>query len=206
MSDITRLYLIRHGEVEERYHHIFGGRIDMELSDRGREQAELMAAYLKNTPFDAYYTSPMKQARQTWEHLNSVHPHPTVILEDLREVDFGAWTGLRWDEVYDRFQVAAFDWLTQLDLAAIPDAESGPQFRARVQPCLDRILERHHGKTVGVVCHGGVIRMLMSILLDLPLPKKAAFEIDYASISILDVTAGKTVVQLLNFTPWRDLP
>ena len=43
----TRLLLIRHGEVEARYQGIFGGRIDMNLSPRGRQQAKILAEYLR---------------------------------------------------------------------------------------------------------------------------------------------------------------
>ena len=58
-SPPTRLFLLRHGEVETRYHRIFGGRIDMELSPRGHEQAKTLAAYLAGTHFNSIYVSVM---------------------------------------------------------------------------------------------------------------------------------------------------
>ena len=61
----TRLFLLRHAEVEEKYHRIFGGRIDMNLSALGHEQAGKLAGYLAGTTFDAMYVSPMKRAQQT---------------------------------------------------------------------------------------------------------------------------------------------
>ena len=61
----TRLFLLRHGEVEARYHRIFGGRIDMELSPRGHEQAKALADYLATTHFHSIYVSPMTRAQQT---------------------------------------------------------------------------------------------------------------------------------------------
>jgi alpha-ribazole phosphatase len=66
-------------------------------------------------------------------------------------------------------------------------------------------LEEHSGKKVAVVCHGGTIRMLLSILLGLPLSRMALFEIEYASITDVHLHPHKTEIQLLNFTPWRDL-
>ena len=45
------IYFIRHGEVEDRYHKVFGGsRIDMALSSLGMKQAEAVAAWLKDPP------------------------------------------------------------------------------------------------------------------------------------------------------------
>jgi broad specificity phosphatase PhoE len=68
-----------------------------------------------------------------------------------------------------------------------------------------RQIERDHpGQNVAIVCHGGVIRMLLALLLDLPLPKTAAFKIEYASLTEVAITHHQTELQLLNFTPWRE--
>lgn len=202
----VRLLLLRHGEVEERYHRVFGGRIDMELSPRGHEQAVALAQYLRRRPVDALYASPMRRARQTLAPLASHCPVSPIILPELREVDFGDWTGLTWEQVHAKFQISAFEWLDQIHAGTLPNGDSGETFRARVAPCVERMLREHTGQTVGVVCHGGVIRMMLSLLLDLPLTRMAGFEIDYASVTSVERHIHKTEVTLLNFVPWRDLP
>lgn len=201
----TRLFLLRHGEVEERYHRVFGGRIDMDLSARGHEQARALAGYVRRSPIDAIYASPMRRAQQTLAPLANHCPKPAIIRPEFREVDFGDWTGLTWEQVHSRFQVSAFEWLDQIERASIANAETGQTFRARVEPALRQIVEEHAGQSVAIVCHGGVIRMMLSILLELPLPRLAAFEIDYASLTQVERHTHKTEVTLLNFTPWRDL-
>ena len=61
-----QIYLIRHGEVEEKYHKVFGGsRIDMGLSPLGLQQGTAVAAWLKDTKIDALYASPMLRVQQT---------------------------------------------------------------------------------------------------------------------------------------------
>ncbi|MEW6305797.1 MAG: histidine phosphatase family protein [Verrucomicrobiota bacterium] len=205
MEKFTRLYLIRHGEVEERYHRVFGGRIDMELSPRGHAQAKVLAEYLHGTHLDALYASPMKRAQQTLAPLAEKYPHHTPrAMHDLREIDFGVWTGLSWDQVREKFGISAFDWLEQLEKAAIPEAESARQFQARVEPCLHQLLKEHPGESVAVVCHGGVIRMLLSLLLEVPVTKMARLQIEYGSLTVVEHHPRKTEVELLNFTPWRD--
>lgn len=201
----TRLFLLRHGEVEERYHRIFGGRIDMNLSALGHEQAKALATYLRRRPIDVVYASPMKRAQQTLAPLASHCPRPAIEKPEFREVDFGVWTGLSWEEVHSRHQVSAFDWLDRIEKGEIAEAETGATFRARIEPTLRQIVEEHAGQSVAIVCHGGVIRMMLSILLDLPLPKLASFEIDYASVTQVERHTHKTEVTLLNFAPWRDL-
>jgi broad specificity phosphatase PhoE len=201
----VRLLLLRHGEVEEAYHRVFGGRIDMALSPRGHEQADALARYLRDKPLDAIYVSPMRRAQQTLAPLAARFSGGTVVKPEFREVDFGDWTGLTWEQVHRRFGVRAFDWLEHLAAAAIPNAESAQSFRARVEPPLREIVAAHAGQTVAVVCHGGVVRMILSLLLNLPIARMAAFEIDYASLTRVEVHENKTEVTLLNFVPWRDL-
>ncbi len=201
----TRLFLLRHGEVEQRYHRIFGGRIDMELSPRGHEQAEALAKYVRRRPLEALYCSPMRRALQTMAPLAPHCPAPAVIKPEFHEIDFGDWTGLTWEEVHRRYNVSAFVWLDQIEQGAIPNAETGAMARSRIEPTLRQIVAAHVGQSVGIVCHGGVIRVMLSILLDLPLPRMGSFEIDYASFTHVEHHKHKTEVMVLNLTPWRDL-
>ena len=207
----TDLLLVRHGEVESRYHRVFGGRIDMELSPAGGEQARRLAHWLARFPVDAVYASPMRRVQLTYEPCKALLRREPVILPGLREVDFGDWTGLGWDEVESRFGMSAFDWLHHLEEDRVAGAEPLAAFRTRVAESLETIRREQAGRMALVVCHGGVIRMLLSILLDLPLRWFERAEIDYASATwVADghVKAGRarTEIQLLNFTPWRDLP
>lgn len=201
---LTRLFLIRHAEVEARYQSVFGGRIDMNLSSRGHEQAAKLAEFLRRKKFDAIYASPMKRVQQTLAPLlNNGAPRP-VLQPELREVDFGDWTGHGWNAVKDRFGASAFEWLQHLERGSIPNAEPAGDWRARVEPCLREMLGRHPGQAVAAFCHGGTIRMVLSILLELPLSRMSMFEFDYASVSEIEWQPHRTEIQLLNYTPWRE--
>ena len=201
----TRLLLIRHAEVEASYQGVFGGRIDMELSPRGHEQAAALATHLDKKPLGAIYASPMKRVQQTLVPvLVNGAPKP-VILPDLREVDFGDWTGLAWEEVQAKFGVSPFSWLEQLECGAIANADSSETLLDRVEPCLRQILAAHSGQQVAVFCHGGIIRVLLGILLHWPLSRMGAFEIEYASLTQVLVLPKKAELQLLNSTPWREI-
>lgn len=201
---ITRLWLMRHAEVEERYQHTFGGRIDMNLSPRGQSQAGALADYLRHKKFDAIYASPMKRVQQTLAPLLNNGAPPQTVMPGLREVDFGDWTGFNWEEVREKFGVHPYDWLHEIERGAVPNGETAVQFRARVEPCLFEILRRHPGGNIAVFCHGGVIRMMLAILLELPLPKTNSFDIEYAGITQVALRPELTEIELLNFVPWRD--
>jgi broad specificity phosphatase PhoE len=168
---LTRLLLIRHAEVEERYQNVFGGRVDMEISPHGHMQAAALAGFLRRKKLDAIYASPMKRVQQTLAPLLTNGAPRPIVIPDLREVDFGDWTGHGWDAVKEKFGATAFEWLHHLEHGTIPNAEPLDAYRARIEPCLREILQKHPGQTVAVFCHGGVIRMILSILLELPLSR-----------------------------------
>jgi broad specificity phosphatase PhoE len=204
-SQPTRLVLIRHAEVEESYHKIFGGQIDMNLSPRGHEQARTLAKFLRGRKIDAIYASPMKRVQQTLAPFFKNGAPAQTILPALREVHFGDWTGLNWEQVCDKFSLQTHEWLDHIERGLAPNGETGPQFRARIEPCLKKIVRNHPGKTVAIFCHGGVIRMILAVLLNLPLPRTNLFEIEYASVTQVALRPNLNEVELLNFTPWRDL-
>lgn len=204
MSTVTHLLLIRHGEVEERFHHIFGGRIDMELSPRGHEQARAMAAYLRDRPVDALYVSPMRRALATAKPIAEALRLEPRRIDGLREVDFGDWTGLHWNEIPARFGVSAFAWLDEFTAGRMPNAERPEAYAERIARSLSRIAHEQAGRSAAIVCHGGVIRMLLALLLKLPLAELAKVQVEYASLTRVAKFSERAEVQLLNFTPWRD--
>ena len=198
------MLLIRHAEIEPRYQRTFGGRLDINLSARGRAQARMLADFLRRKKITAIYASPMKRVRQTLVPFLKNGAPPQTILPGLREVDFGDWTGYDWNEVREKFGVHPYDWLDEIELGAVPGGENGVQFRARVEACLFKIIRRHPGETVAIFSHGGVVRMILAILLDLPLPKTNSFAIEYTSVTQVALHPHLNEIELLNFTPWRD--
>lgn len=203
--EATRLLLIRHAEVEASYQKKFGGWIDMNLSPTGKKQAKILADYLRSKTIDAIYASPMKRVQQTLAPTLKLNGHGQIMMNGLREIDFGKWTGLGWQEVEEQFKFKSHEWLEEIHHRGVPSGESGKVFRARVEPCLREILKKHHRQNVAVFCHGGVIRMILAILLKLPLPKTNHFDIEYAGITQVALHPHMTEIELLNFTPWRDL-
>ncbi|TDU73165.1 putative phosphoglycerate mutase [Prosthecobacter fusiformis] len=201
----TQLNLIRHGEVEERYHNVFGGsRIDMGLSPLGRQHAQAVAAWLAETPLDAIYASPMLRVQQTLAPLAEARGLKPIIIPSLREVDFGDWTGYRWEGVQEHFGVSSFDWLEIIGSVGIPNGETATELADRVEPALLKILQDNPHKRVAVFCHGGIIRVILALMLSQPLKHMAHFNIQYGSISVVEVQPERKhafEIELLNFCP-----
>lgn len=201
----TQLCFIRHGEVEERYHKIFGGsRIDMALSARGHAQGAAVARWLADTHLDAIYASPMTRVQQTMAPLVEKRALTPVIVPGLREMDFGDWTGHRWDQVQERFGVSAFDWLEIIEDGGISNGETATHLKDRVRPALLQILHENPNRTAAVFCHGGIIRVMLALLLDMPLRRMAHFNVEYGSISVVEIQPEKkhaVEIELMNFCP-----
>jgi len=201
----TQVYFIRHGEVEEKYHRVFGGsRIDMGLSPLGHQHAAAIDTWLADTPLDAVYASPMLRVQQTMAPLIQRRGITPTILPDLREVDFGDWTGHTWTGIQEEFGVSAFDWLEVMGDGKIPNGESAAQLIDRVTPCLTQVLRDHPHRRTAIFCHGGIIRTMLAILLELPLAKTAHFNIEYGSISLVEIQPERkhaVEIELLNWTP-----
>jgi broad specificity phosphatase PhoE len=147
----------------------------------------------------------MKRVQQTLAPFLKNGAPSQKIIQGLREVNFGDWTGLNWEQVCEKFNLLTHEWLDHIERGVAPNGETGPQFRTRVEPCLREIIKNHTGQTVGIFCHGGVIRMILSILLKMPLPNTNIFEIEYTSVTQIALHLQHAEIELLNFTPWRDL-
>jgi broad specificity phosphatase PhoE len=133
----------------------------------------------------------MRRVALTYEPFRRHFPGEPVIIPELREIDFGDWTGFGWNDVEQRFGMSAYNWLHHLEQNHVQGAESIDHFLGRLGTSLDQILSGPGGRTVAVFCHGGVIRGLLSRLLSQPLRWFEHVEIDYAGVTWVDVGISK---------------
>jgi broad specificity phosphatase PhoE len=202
----TQLYLIRHGEVETQYDKVFSGsRVDMGLSEHGHQQAHALGQWLAQRQIHALHASPMKRVQQTLApYMQQRQDLPLEVHSGLQEMDFGLWTGHRWDGIQQHFGVSAYDWLGLIERGSIPQAESATDLRQRVRPILERILQQHSGQCIAIACHGGIIRIILSLFFQQELPRMAHYNIDYGSLTQLSTVPTKAhgfELDLLNFCP-----
>jgi broad specificity phosphatase PhoE len=86
---MTIFYLVRHGQVDRRI-----DPADPPLSERGRQQAEQVAAYLRERPIAQIYASPLRRAQETAAPLAADLGLPVIVEPRLRErANFGDQPG-----------------------------------------------------------------------------------------------------------------
>lgn len=195
----TRLILLRHGEPDQTVHGRCYGRLDPGLSRRGREQMRQVWRLLNNQPAAAIYSSPSRRAVES-ANLRAVDIPAATIDERLREIDFGAFEGLTYDEISDRYPRQYDEWMSQPTNVAFPDGESFATMSARVRRAFEQIRRLHSGKTVTIVSHGGVNRIVLAAALDLD--SRHIFRLDqaYACVNVIDYVGDEPVVRVMNAT------
>lgn len=158
--------MVRHGETEWNVTKIFRGRIDIELSQTGMKQAELLAEYLSDTKVDAIYSSPLKRALQTAEVIARYHRLSVEITPALLDFHFGRWQGLSRQEVKDKYKVLYAEWLKNPHQVQIPDGEKLDDVRKRALGVIESIIAKHEGAVI-LVSHRVVNKVLICALLGL---------------------------------------
>ena len=195
---MTRLWLIRHGEPVEESRHRCYGSLDVGLSDTGRAQMAEVAEYLKAEPIAAIYTSPQSRALERAGILAAVQSCPFEVVADLREIDFGAFEGLPYDEIAARYPDLYRQWMDTPTEVRFPNGESFSEMRVRVLTAFEAIQRDQEGQTVVIVSHGGVNRILITWALQMPDNCLFRLAQDHAAMNLLVLIDGLPSVQLLN--------
>ncbi|GGQ16171.1 bifunctional RNase H/acid phosphatase [Streptomyces roseolilacinus] len=195
--------LLRHGETaltpEKRFSG--SGGSDPELSAVGRRQAEAVAAALAaRGTVREIVSSPLLRCRQTAATVAGRLGLDVRIEDGLREADFGAWEGLTFAEVRERYPDDLDAWLAS-PKAAPTGGESFAAVSRRVAAARDRLTERHAGRTVLVVTHVTPIKTLVRLALGAPPEALFRMELSAASLSaVAYYRDGNASVRLLNDT------
>ncbi|MVZ66409.1 histidine phosphatase family protein [Sphingobacterium sp. DK4209] len=191
--------LLRHGETAFNADgNKYCGRTDIELTDKGIQQANRMNELLKDYSFDYIFSSPLKRARNT-AAIASGDESRVQTDERLIEVDFGNWEGKRSEEFIAEDPASWENWLSNPEEhAAGRTGETATQVIERLSSFYNELLEKYDGKTVLVVGHNGVNRLFMSNQLGMPLKnyRKIVQENSALTLITLDKHKGFNLLKL----------
>jgi len=171
---MLRILVIRHGETFSNAENRFSGHQDVDLNEKGIWQAEQLANRLKDEQIDFAYSSDLKRATCTAKIGLKYHNIEVKTEPLFREMSFGKWEGLNVNELDFDEDERLMEWWKYPDLS-MPGGESTSELKERVLTGLNRIIKEHNEKdkekTVVIVCHGGVARIILAIALDIPTGK-----------------------------------
>lgn len=167
------LFVVRHGQSEANAQGIAQGRADYPLSERGRVQARLTGEHLAAIgQIRAIYASPLLRAGETARLIAEPLGLVPAYVDDLAEIDVGAFSGITWAQLRERHPeaVAAFEAAEAArphprNRELLPGWEPVAQVVCRIWGAVTAIAHRHPGERVVVVSHGGVINAYLTHLL-----------------------------------------
>lgn len=177
--------LIRHGETEHNVAGILQGWNDSDLTTSGKQQVSRLAHRLREAGATSIYSSPLARAVATAQLIADVVELPIVTIDELREMNCGAWEGQRFFGIRDEQPELFRRWTEDADFPC-PDGESHADVRARFATALARIENDSAGTNARpiVVSHGIAIRLAATVLLDLPPMASRAFVQDNAALNV----------------------
>ncbi len=158
------LLLIRHGETAWNRERRMQGHIDIPLSEAGLRQAQALGRALASERPLAIYSSDLGRARATAQPAADAHNLPVILRASLRERCYGAFEGLLYDEISQRYPQAFAAWRARELHARFPsgerDAETQQEFHDRAVAAVTDIVSTHPAGKLVVVTHGGVLDCL----------------------------------------------
>ena len=162
MNNLTRFCLIRHGETSWNAERRMQGHIDIDLNQRGQEQAAQLATALKHSGlhFDLLYTSDLLRAANTGKVVAQALNLKAIATPTFRERHYGALQGIKIDEAPE---LQPYIWKAYCERHPNHELDGGEsimQFTNRVNSVLNELKNRHTGKTIMVVAHGGVLESI----------------------------------------------
>ena len=198
----TRLLVVRHGQTDWNISGRFQGQTDIPLNPAGLRQAQAIAKRLGTEAPEAIYTSDLQRAWQTAKIIQAALPpesRPPLIGEPrLREMCFGKWEGLTYNEIQALQPRLLQRWESDLEHTTPPDGENLLSMAQRVHTAYESILALHPEATVVLVAHGGPLQMLITQVLGMPAGRFWQVHLTNASLSVVDVYPEGAIVNLLN--------
>lgn len=172
---MVKFLVVRHGFSLSNKDKTFTGHDDIDLSELGYVQAELVSDYiLKNLHVDEIYSSDLCRAYHTIEKVAKVLKKEIKLETDLREFYCGKWQGVTVSEVAKLYPEDYKHWQTFNSKIKPTGGESVMEVRERANRAFERMAKENEGKTVLVATHGGIIRTMQTIWKNLPEEKWAS--------------------------------
>jgi alpha-ribazole phosphatase/probable phosphoglycerate mutase len=156
---MSEILFIRHAETDMAG--TFCGHSDPDLNAVGRVQLDELIGRLRAEEIAAVYTSDLSRAHTTGLAIAEAFGVDCYRRSALREINFGQWEGLTWDEIERRDSAYAHRWLAEYPRVSAPNGECYFDFERRVLDEVELLSTKVIGKRVAVVTHAGVLRTVL---------------------------------------------
>ncbi len=155
---MSRVLFIRHAETELAGRYC--GHSDPDLNPQGRAQLTRLSELLAEERLERVYSSDLRRATSTAKAIAAGRNIPQVLRPALREIDFGDWEGMSWEEIERLDPEYAQKWMSSYPHLPAPSGETFEDFERRVLTEVNHLMDSNGGP-IAVVTHGGVLRVVL---------------------------------------------
>ncbi len=195
----TRVFLMRHGEVENGGEKRYNGHIDVDITENGVQQMHRLAGLLSGKSISAVYSSDLIRSRKGAEIISKSLGLEYRPLSDLRERSVGAWEGLTAEEIKQRYPAEYAAWRADLLNYRPPGGECLIDVKDRILPIIKRLVALHPDQEIGMLLHGGVNRVILADALGMDMMNLFRIDQAFGALNIIDYHEdGMAVVKLVN--------
>jgi probable phosphoglycerate mutase len=188
----ARLVIVRHGQTAANTGRLLHGWSDLPLDETGKRQATLVARRIANEiDARALTSSPLARARATAAAISDVTGLEIEERTELREMHFGDLEGVPVERLQIEYPDIAAQALDPHNLTLQwPNGEQIAEFYQRCRETFASLASEHHGETVVVVAHGGVIGGNLRSVAGEPLNAWQTSALRNCGMSIVEGTGG----------------
>jgi alpha-ribazole phosphatase len=192
------LTLIRHAETEWNRKQKYQGHQDISLNSKGKKQAQKLSKYLSNKKIDMIYSSDLKRAYTTAQIINNFHKLKIRKKQGLKELSFGQWEGMTYDEIEKKAPDLLKQWIRNPIKTKPPGGEDLNSFHQRVINTFKEILKQNNDENILVFTHGGVIKVYLCFILNLDLKDYWKFEISSTGRTVINFYGDNCIIKSVN--------
>lgn len=187
-----KIYLVRHTQVAISKEYCYGNS-DVDLAESQSEDIQVVKDKLKGIKFNKSYTSPLKRCKSLSDKLAS------NVIEDsaLEEMSLGDWELQKWA---DLDQKVIHEWMNDFVNISPPNSESYLEYSMKPVFFFDELAKSlNENDNILLTSHSGAIRAIICHVLNLSLAHAFNFEIDFGSVSTIEVIDGWYKLKQLNY-------
>jgi len=202
------IYLLRHGKVSGAA--ALYGHTDVMVDDAiNRNIVDNL--FQQNLAIEHIYSSPLTRCLSLAKAVEAElalnkklkHKAELVVIDDLQEMNFGLYDGIAFDELHldqNIWQQLELFWQDPAN-QTLPNAEQLTNFNQRIIDAWKVIVNHKGDDNLLVVCHGGVIRMILADILNIDISNPCWYSqlnISYGSLTTLKVSNENAVVKQIS--------
>lgn len=179
---MEKIFIVRHGEIDFNTQGRYAGSVDVELNEKGLQQARDIADEIFKLEIDFIISSPLKRCARMADIIREVINAPIVIMEEFRERGVGVFEGLTREEAKNKYPDLWVKNITRIYDDAPPGGETIKGVENRVFAGLKKVREKYDGKNILIVTHAFVGRMIYKFFHEMTEEQFFEYKLDNAKV------------------------